>query len=186
VTAVATDTEAAAYRLVLTVPSGESEGRVDVGGVGGEQEADLVLEGRENSRGGPWLEATLCRPREGPGEAWRGVRRRSPTSPWQDVHHWGEAPDYTMPAETPLDVSVEAVAAWLRRAGAEVTYEGLRAAGLWPGRQERFPGGFEPDPRLRLGERQGADPLESALCLVLREGAAWGAMRAENMRPRRP
>ena len=165
--------------LMVTVQSEEFEATHDLGVVADEAAADAVLVSRSDA----WLEATLCPARrDSTREAWRPARRRFPSSRWCDVRHWGSAPDYTMPVGTPKDASVEALAEWLRRAGVDVTHEGLRRAGPWPGFQERFPGEVEPDHRLRIAERHGEDALETVLYLVLREGAEWAYQREGHRR----
>lgn len=156
--------------LIVTVPSGEYEARNDLGVVADEAAADALLA----AHAGEWYEATLCPPRADPErDAWRPQRRRFPASTWREVAHWRET-ERTHPFGR-----LDEIVAWLRAGGCTVTWESLRAAGPWAGRQNRYPGSVEPDHELRVAERDGHDALDAALCLVLREGATAEAVEHE-------
>lgn len=156
--------------LIITTPSpsGEFEATADLGPVADEAAADALLAAHT----GEWYEATLCPPRAKEGDAWRPERRRFPSSKWVDVARWPIG--YVSPFDR-----AEEIAAWLARAGVAVTWEGLRAAGPWPGRPERFPGEVEPDAWFRVAERQGRDPLETVIGSTLGEGATAAEIRRD-------
>lgn len=151
--------------LILTVPASEFEATEDLGPVADEAAADALLA----AHAGEWYEATLCPPRA-EGKAWRPLRRRFPSSPWCEVAQWSET-ERTHPFGR-----ADEIAEWMRAAGCAVTWESLRAAGPWPGRQNRYGGEVEPDNALRVAERHEHDPLDAALTLVLREGATAEAV----------